>query len=292
MLYDRVIGVKVRLAQPPPQTGYRGSLEVNNLRVAFNVTKSLSWSTNTASIQIYNLGENNRNQLNNYGDEIRLFAGYRNNGGSSLLFVGNTTQVSHTFAQPEIISVIDVGDGEKVLNETLVSVSYAAGTAVRTVIESVASQMGLEIADFAETNNFTYATGFKGIDLAKNILDKACKRLNLVWSVQNNNLVILRQNAGSTKPPVDINANTGMIGIPERYTDRRQYLYTALPPNGAPKPGWKVKTLLQPDLLPGDRVRIRSNRANIDGLFYILKITHTGDNFGPVFESNLEVISV
>lgn len=292
MLFDRVISLKVRLAQPRPQNGYRGSLEIDNLRMTFTVVKSLSWSTNSANVRIYNLSADNRNQLNNYGNEIRLFAGYRDNGGASLLFIGNTRSTSHNFSQPEIISNLDAGDGEKILNQVLVSVSFGAGVSVRTVIESLANQMGTPIVDFAETENLTYAQGFSSTDLAKNVLDKACKKLDLIWSIQNGNLVILKEAEGTSRPPVEINANTGMIGIPERFVDKRQFLYTALPPNEAPKPGWKIKTLLRPDLLPGDKIRLRSTRANIDGFFYILKVTHQGDNFGPNFESNFEVVAI
>ncbi len=292
MLYDRVVKAFIRLAEPPPGINYRGDLTIENLRMSFSIFKSLSWSTNTANVRIYNMSENNRNQLNNYGNELNFYAGYRGNGGSQLIFTGNTTLANHIFAYPDVISVLDAGDGEKVLNEIIVSVSFGDNIAVRTVIADVARQMGIPLVDFADTDNLTYANGFKDSDLAKNTLKKACDKLNLTASVQNGNLVILRNNEGNSREISLINADTGMIGIPERFTDKRQYLYTALPPNAAPKPGWKVKTLLRPDLLPGDRIRLRSTQANIDGVFFILSIRHEGDNYGPLFESTLEVIAV
>lgn len=291
MQFDRLINLRIRLTDPT-NTGYRGNLLIDNLRITFSVFKTESWSTNTAEIKIYNLGPDNRNQLSNYGDEVRLFAGYRDNGGTQLLFTGNVTQLSHIFAEPEIISVLNVGDGERVLNQLLIPVSFGAGISVRTVIEYIADKMGLELVDFALTEDFKYATGFKGVDLAKNILDNTCRKLGLTWSVQNNNLVIVHRSIGTNKPPVEINANTGMIGIPERFTDKRQYLYRALPPNEAPKPGWKIRTLLNPSILPGDRVKIKSLKADIDGLYYVLTIRHEGDNYGPQFESILEVVAL
>jgi hypothetical protein len=291
MQFDRVINAKIRLIDDS-KVNFRGELSINNLRMAFSIFKSESSSTNTCSLRIYNLGANNRNQLAQFGDEVRLFAGYRFEAGAQLLFVGNTTQVSHIFAEPEIISVLDCGDGDKTLNNTLVSLSFAENTPVRTVIQTIADKLGLVIAEFSATDNLNYATGYKFAGLAKDALNIACSRLNLVWSVQNQNLVIIKQNEATARPPFEINANTGMIGIPQRYTDKRQYLYRALPPNGAPKPGWKVRTLLRPDILPGDRVRIRSTRVDMDGLFYVISIRHEGDNYGPNFESLLEVIAL
>lgn len=293
MQFDRVINLKIELANPPPDIGYRGSLEIYNLRMAFSVYKSQSWSTNTATVRVWNLGDSNRNQLNQYGDQLTLMAGYKNTStqqtGPQVLFRGNTTLVSHVFPDPEIISVFNCGDGEKSLNLILASWSFAPGTPVRTVIQAYADLLGLTIQEFSATDNLVYENGHSFSSLARNGLDVACKAVGLTASVQNNNLIILKEGEGSNKEPIEINQSTGMIGIPERYTDRKQYLYKALPPNGAPKPGWKVRTFLRPDILPGDRIRLRSNRVEIDGVFYVVSIRHDGDNFGPNFESLLEV---
>jgi hypothetical protein len=255
----------------------------------FSVNKSLSWSTNTCYLRIYNLGPDNRNRLREFGDQLRLFAGYRDQEGAQLLFIGNVNELNHTFSQPEIITSIGCGDGERNLNNILIPVSFGEKTPIRTVIQYVAERLDFPISYFAPSENLLYENGYVDTDLAKNILDKACQALNLVWSVQNENLVILPTNGATTRPPVEINAETGMLGIPERYVDKKQFLYRALPPNAPPKPGWKVKTLLNPDLLPGDRIRLRSRQVDIDGEFRILTIKHEGDNWGPQFESTLEV---
>lgn len=292
MQFDRVINVKIQIANPPPSLTYRGTMEISNLRVAFSILKTESWSTNTANIRIWNLSADKRNTLNNYGNEVRLFAGYRQEVGAQLLFRGNSSLTSHLFAEPEIITVFDCGDGERSLNLIVASASFGENTPVRTVIEYYAGVLGLDIAEFSATDNLVYSLGHKFSGIAKDGLDKACKAVGLIWSVQNDNLVILQQNVGSARPPVEINANNGMIGTPQRYTDRRQYLYRALPPNGAPKPGWKVRTLLRPDIIPGDRIRLKSQKVDIDGIFYVISIRHEGDNFGPNFESLLEVVAV
>lgn len=291
MQFDRVINFKVLLANPPPSSTYRGSLTVENLRIAFSIAKNMSPSTNTASVRVWNLSSNTRNELRIFGDQITLYAGYRD-PGPQMLFVGNTTLVSHIFAEPDIISVFDVGDGEKSLNNRLVNISFGPGTPVRTVIEEFARQLGLNIEEFQATENLVYPNGFSYAYLAKYGLDKACDAVNLIWSVQNNNLIILRNNTGSSKPVIEINENTGMIGTPERYTDKRQYLYQALPPNAAPKNGWKVRVFLRPDILPGQIIRLRSTKVRIDGFFYVFNIRHEGDNYGPTYESVMQVIEI
>lgn len=293
MLFDRVIQLRIKVANPPPSSTYRGDMEISGLRMAFSVYKSESWSTNTANVRIWNLPDDRRNILNNYGNEIRVFAGYRRETGPELLFLGNSNLTTHIFAEPEIITVFDCGDGERTLNSIIGSASFGANTPVRDVIEYYAGLLGLSIVEMTPTDNLVYALGHKYTGMARNGLDIACQAVGLQASVQNNNIIILKPGVGSSKPPALIDANTGMIGIPQRYSDRRQYNYRALPSKGeAPKTGWKVRTLLRPDILPGDRVRIRSARADIDGIFYVYSIKHEGDTYGPQFESLLEVIAI
>lgn len=288
MLYNRLISVKVRLAKEYPISDFRGSLEIDKLRMVFNVYKSEGWAANKATLNIYNLGQSKRNEFSFFGDEVRIFAGYQNAGGTQLLYVGNTTQVTHTFSEPEIITSIEAGDGDKNLNNIIVKVSFSANVSIRTVIQAIAQQLNFSIVEFAFTEDLTYSNGFSEIGIGKTILDKACKALNLDWSVQNNNLVILRKDGVSQNRPItEINADTGMIGTPERYIDKKNLTLNARFQNS-----WRVKTLLRPDILPGDRVRLRSQRVNLDGDFVVTGILHQGDNFGSIFQSTLEITNI
>jgi len=147
--------------------------------------------------------------------------------------------------------------------------------------------MGVTIAFFAPSDDLVYEQGFQGDGLAKNILDKAVKFLKLNWSIQNKNLYILKDGGSTTKPPAVISQNSGMVGVPERYTYKRRDLFRA-----GPKQGYKVKTLLRPDILPGDKVRIISQQIDLDDVFFVDSAKHSGDTFGSAWTSQWEVIRV
>jgi len=287
MQFDRVIQAKILITNDK-YNGFIGEIDIKNLRITFNVLKTFSLSTNTANVNIYNLGANNRNRLTNFGDQLRLFAGYEQQNGAQLIFIGYVNKLNHTFAYPEIISNLECGDGERTLNNTTISISFAPKTAVRTVIEYIAQELNFQIAYFAPSENLIYENGSYETGLAKNLLDAACKKLNLQASVQNDNLIIIAYNESTPKPAVEINSQTGMLGVPERYVDKRQYLYQAISPNNPPKPGWLVRVLLRPDILPGDRIRVRSTKVDIDNELIVYSIRHTGDNYGHDFESVIE----
>lgn len=290
MLYDREISLNVRLQTPiqaatTPTDELNDNIIISGLRIVFNILKTEAVSTNTANIKVYNLSRDNRNVLNDFGDRIRLFAGYRLNGGEQLLFVGDTTKVSHFAQPPEFISTFEVIDGERQLNNSIITVSYGANTPIRSVVENIAALMSTDIQYFAPTENLVYPYGYKNSGRASIILNEVVEALGLKYSVQNGNLII-SNDQGILTPIFEINENTGMIGSPERFTNVRDKLYIK-----GYKNGWKVRCLLRPDILPGNRIRLRSTRLDLDGEFIVISIRHTGDNYSDDFQSLLEVVA-
>ena len=288
MYFDRQIRAQI-FSPDSTFTDYTNELTIENLRIEFSVNKTFSSSTNTCSLRIYNLSQEKRNILVEEGSQVRLFAGYRLNAGTQLLFVGDVSNISHTFAQPEIISTLTCLDGETTLYNTLISVSFSERTPIRDVIQYIANRFSVNIAYFAQTENKIYNSGFSDTDYGFRLLDNACSALNLRWSIQNGDLYILNKDDGTIKPPVEISSFTGMVGIPERYVDKKQFMYNTTLENGRLSPGWKFSTLLKPDIIPGDRIRLISPVLSINGVFKVSSIVHSGDNYGDEFTSTFEV---
>ena len=284
--FNRVASVEIDLRNST-FSGYIGSIKLANLRIAFSMQKNLAWSANTASVKIWNLSQENRNRIKDYGDQVIVSAGYSQDAGEQLLFIGNTTQVSHAYEQPEIITTLDCGDGERILNQKNIAVSFKEKVAVRQVVETIAQQMGLTISEFSPTDNIVYEQGFEFIGMGKNAIDKTVSRLGLKWSVQNGKLQIIPQFGTTSKPAVEINADTGMIGIPQRFTDKRASLYL-----DGPKTGYIVTTTLRPDIIPGDLINVKSQRIGLDGPYSVFSIKHEGDTFGPNWRSIMEIILI
>ncbi len=284
--FKRIASVKIDLRNST-FNGYIGSIKLTNLRMSFSMQKNLAWSANTASVKIWNLSQENRNRIKDYGDQVIVSAGYSQDAGEQLLFIGNTTQVSHAYEQPEIITTLDCGDGERVLNQKNISVSFKEKVSVRQVVKTIAEQMGLTISEFSPTDNIVYEQGFEFIGMGKNAIDKTVSRLGLKWSVQNGKLQIIPQFGTTSKPAVEINADTGMIGIPQRFTDKRACLYL-----DGPKTGYIVTTTLRPDILPGDLIKVKSQRIGLNGPYSVFSIKHEGDTFGPNWRSTIEIILI
>lgn len=271
-------------------SGFIRTFEIPNLRISFNLTKSIAWATNTGYIRIYNLSSDTRNSINYYGDRVELQAGYANGSGLQTLFVGRTTAVSHQFDAPEITTTLECADGDQFVNNKKGAYSFAPGTAARTVIQSIANDMQVDIGDISSSDNLAYPRGFSDTNLSKECMIKACNLLNLQASIQNNALYVVPKNRPRDIPPIDISESNGMQGVPERFTYKSLWEYKA---QDAPTAGYKVNTILNPLILPGVPATLTSSHLNIfKEPHWIQTVRHAGDTHGPLWTSNLEMTLV
>lgn len=259
-------------------------IRISGLRVSFQIQKNLAWSTNTGIIRIWNLSSSHRNLIKDFGDEVTVYAGYERGSGEELLYIGDTTTVYHTFDFPEIITTLECGDGERFVNQKHFSLSFQAGASAREVIRTIATRMGIPITEFALSDNLIYDNGFASAGMGKEALLKACAMLGLQASVQNETLQIIPVNGVIDEPAIKIDVNNSMIGIPQRYTYKRQDFFVL-----GPAVGWRVNTLLFPRILPGAKLDIASGYLGFQGIFRCETIRHSGDTYGPQWESNMEV---
>ena len=269
-------------------TGYYDVVNIKGLRISFSIIKSLSSTTNSAVIKIWNLSQDNRNLLKDFGDEVTLYAGYTEEdqgGGPSVLFIGDTTTVSHQYDLPEIVTTLECGDGEKYFNQLRVNLSYAANTSARTIISGIASQMGIQFVEFASSDNLVYRQGFKFIGMGKDALNIVCNKLNLQFSIQNNQLQVIPINGTISEPIIQVNQATGMQGIPQRYTYRSLDLYRSIDKRNT---GYKVNVALNPFILPGSKIDLSSSHLNFRGPYRVETVRHEGDTYGFVWSSQLE----
>lgn len=284
MKFFREAAIQIRIRNDD-FNGYIDTIFIKGLRISFSILKSLSSTTNSASIKIWNLSQDNRNLIKDYGDEVTLYAGYREEGGPQVLFIGDTTTISHIYDRPEIVTVIECGDGEKYINQLRVSLSFAANVQVLTIISGIADQMGIQFVEFASANNVVYRQGFEFIGMGKDALDIVCNKVGLQWSIQNEQLQVIPSNGTISEPIIQVNQATGMQGIPQRFTNRCLEPYRSLEKRNT---GYKVNVALNPFILPGSKIDLSSKHLNFRGPYRVETIRHEGDTFGMLWTSQLE----
>lgn len=111
----------------------------------FDITRNTLSSANVASIRIYNLSANHRNQIRfNVMDTgifqpITLQAGYGAN--LSTIFSGNITQAWSAREGQNFVTTIESFDGGYAFNNGQINQSFPSGTTNKTVITTVAQSL-------------------------------------------------------------------------------------------------------------------------------------------------------
>lgn len=107
--------------------GKSGSgLLVENLRIQFEVSKTVESAPNVAVIKIFNLNPANEAKIKNEFDEVILNAGYE--GAMRLVFRGNIKHVYRYREKVDYITEIEAGDGDKDFRNAVMNETLAAGT--------------------------------------------------------------------------------------------------------------------------------------------------------------------
>lgn len=276
-------------------------LSIENLRVTFNIVKNLKQQSDKSTITIYNLSSTSRNIIDNFDQKIILKVGYaedvptyQNVIGTDLentvlqnLYVGDVQTVIHDYESPNWITKLYLGDGEDTIRESKISVSYPPGEKAITVLKDIVGKMGVALKqniDNLISQDKLMKKGFNFNGLAKDAINKIAEKYSLDWTMQDETLLILQKLAADEEVAFIVSKETGMIGIPKRLRGR-----DGKSKKLELKPGYNVKTLLNPNIKPGKLVNIISEVEDIDSEYIVESVRHSGDNFGDTWESDMKV---
>jgi hypothetical protein len=250
-------------------TGSGGELKVTDLKIAFDVTKTVSSSQNTATIKIWNLKSENRHKVKKEFDRVRLEAGYQGSPGAKgnvgVIFDGHIRDVTHERDQVDIITSIECGDGDKASRKGVISKSFPKDTTPKQMIEEILKHMpDVERGEWKGIDDLpAYKRPVVMCGSCTRELDKIGRTHKRFWSVQDGALEVIPHD-GYFDDVVVISPETGMVGVPSP-TDN----------------GVKVDCLLNPQLRCNRLIEVRSETLDMNeksGRYRISGLSFSGDN--------------
>lgn len=246
-----------------------GDFVTDSLRVTFQVARTRDYHPNAATITVYNTAPTSRSQFAARAP-VSLFGGY--GGALDLLFAGEVFAASTTRDAGDWPTTLQVRDGNSAW-QRLVNQSWGAGVPVLTVLDAVCGTMGLTVppATRSQLSGRTTRGPIVQSGYAYRALQELIASEGLQWSIQDNALQVLADGAATQETAIVLNAQTGLIGLPEPQeetviragTRRRQVV---------------AVSLLQGGLRPGRQVVLQSQ--TISGTFAVESATHRGDSRG------------
>lgn len=298
MAFGRIVELLVadpkQLGQhPTPQAPVLG-LEVSGLDISFEVVRSNKWSTNTATIKVYNADQDTRNKLLLQGANILLRAGYEDQESVGVLFLGNVSApaVNERESDGTWVTTLKASAtraDDKPLEETLVSLSYAPKTAIRAVLQELADQQGLVLSygvdEITLPNGWAHAGKVRGaFDYCRKILHTAGAGL----FIDNGELVVYNLVGNSTFQAAYLDYDSGLLDVdvqPIAATNDKIFV----DPDGKkyrPARAVRARCLLSAAIKPNSLVVVETPQHK--GTFVVQKVKFIGDNFGGDFECQLE----
>lgn len=250
------------------------TLDLTDLDLAFKVTRSAAREPNAAEIRVWNLSRDTRAAVER-GSLVLLRAGYED---PPTLFRGDIRRAFTVREGPDYVTTIVARDGGRAYSEARFARSYAAGTRCATVLRDVIEAMEIGTGNLDEFESAftlrngasTFVDGYVAAGPARRTVNDLARAAGLRWSVQAGALQLQVRGQPLQTRAVVLAADSGLVESPtwddvgQRTSGRRGVC--------------QAKTLIQPGLDPGRRVRLEADL--VSGDFEVRKSVATGDTRG------------
>lgn len=254
-----------------------GGRQWTDLRVSFEVKRTLNKYPDPATITIYNLSAATRASFSR-GDEVRLVAGYKDN--ASLLYSGQVQDMVVARDGPDWATTVTVRDGDAAWR-TQVNTSFSTSVPLQIAVQRMASAMGLIVlpTSIPLLAGKAVRKGSVHVGQGHDALSKLLTPWSLRWCIQDNGIVILPVDGATNQSAIVLSPETGLVGSPEPMTDK--------PARPLKKTGqlqtktgkrMRLTSLLQPGLNPGRTLVLQS--TPYVGIYRVDSVIHRGDSRG------------
>jgi len=247
------------------------SVIYNNLRITFDVDKTIDAEPNVAEITLYNLNQDNRNLITSkHYNSVELYVSYRDDD-LRMIFKGDIITVTNVQSGLDIITKLKCSDGYSAYTEKTIIKTLSAGQSDSDVIEESLYSFGIQKGNIDLPKDKILPRGRVYMCDTREAVTKVAINNDANWSIQDNQLVIIPKNkAIRNDEGYIISSSTGMIGSPQKTNQ-----------------GLEIITLCNPHYKIGALVRIESKIKEYNGDYKIQSIKHSGDLFGNDWKSKL-----
>lgn len=281
-LFDRQVSVLLG------EKGRENALNVTDLKVTFNIKKTSTKENNSCVVTVWNLNPDQRGRVSTVDGFLVLKAGYSQNVGLEVLYIGDIAFVEHRRDPPNIVTYIECSDGMRTVRETRFNVSYKEGTGAKQILRDLIkafpiaarkAQLNTAVSRVPDTQ---FANGFAASGQATEVLTRITNSLALEWSIQNSELKVIELGKTDGTQAIRLAPGLGMIASPQRRRAKKK--------DGGGFNGWEVRSLLQPNIEPGGQVLIESVDVLAGSQFRVDTVYHMGDTHGDeTWETKVEV---
>ena len=258
-----------------------GNVSITNTELDCEFSTSFDDDTQAdeAEITIYNLTNNTINQLKSQ-QNITITAGYGKDTG--VIFDGYITSKKTYWEGVDKVTVVRALDDGKRYNQSVESISYAAGTKASYILKDLCGRVGLPIAVFKVAREYTY-TDEVTVDGG---LSDAIKQYATVCGVSAyicKSKLYVRSLSDGDNTKFKLSADTGLLSVSEFEETKNSEEF-----GEETVKGFDVEMLLQHRLQTASIIQLDSR--NYKGTFRVREGTHTYS--GSEFKTTAKIVQV
>ena len=286
------------------------------LRIGYDVKKTVTSALNTAEVRIWNLDDKTRSLIRPLSRRAAsggapaspsafvLQAGYEED--LFTVFKGYVTRVTREREGPDLVTIIESNDGYDAVQEAEFKKTYKAGTRVVLVLRDVAESLGIPVVDATGKNIAGIVAGMiergqpsiiqRAMSLkgkTVEVLDRLAFRWRFDWSIIDGSIQLVAKNRAVAEPAIKITAESGLIGAPSKMALTREVSETVKKKERTfveVEDGASFECLMIPGLKPGALVDLKSN--DVTGVFRCESVNYSGDNYESALMCSVEARSV
>lgn len=248
------------------------TLSIDQLRVAFEIDKTINEKPNPAKIQVWNLNRNHINQiLSQEYKKAALFVGYNE---LRQIYSGDITKVRIQREGLDFILTLECSDGHAAYTQSRAKTTLKAGATDKQIVEEIQKTMPKVQAGAIDIPNKRQLPRGRVLNGdSREVLNRVARNNNADWSIQDGSLVFLPKDKVLSDDAVLISQDTGMINAPEQTDD-----------------GLEITCLLNPALQIGGLIKLESIIEYFNGEYKVVKLAHSGDGIGGDWHSKMTVV--
>ena len=267
------------------------ALSIEDHRIKFEITKSITQKDNSAKIEVFNLSNVTRKKIGIKETSVQLYAGHKEYQGAVQIGQGAICQVSTIRDKTDVVTRVILKDGLSYIKNNPMSFSYEQDIKLEDILKRIAKDAGLALkATNLEVKTISGGyTVFRSLDYE---LNQLAERFDFDWSIQDKALVVISKKQSSLQQVVLLTPDSGLILNPESVKKVSQKLQK-LKDKGEILNDirlFHVHALLQPQLQINDVIAVESQ--DLSGKFRVHKLTHIGDTRGNEWYTKMEVKAI
>lgn len=250
---------------------------ITDLRINFEITKSILSFPNLCRLNIYNPSDDTLAALQKKFTKVILNAGYE--GDIRLLFKGDVRNVYQSRTGVDSLVTIYAGDGERDWQNATFNKTFTENVTASSVIKEVLKTFK-EVTLGAISGLPDAADKLRGQTLSgssKDILDELASEYGFNWNIQDGEVITTpAESPLEGDEAVVVSAATGMIGTPT-VTEIGANVSTLLNPRLLPNRAFKIESV-NADIQLGNLFFRQAKRTSAEGTYKIQEVVFKGDS--------------